>query len=739
MGSVIGSLFGWLASRRKNFVFLLGLVFCLGVSWATYRVDSILHFQVPRDLINKPVLIEGEIDDLLQIDKQHERFSLRLRQWEQKSVSAHVVLNWYEKFPSLSVGEVWRMTVKVKPPHGLENSGTVDFQRMLFFQGVQATGYVVNRQPAQLLAYHPWRYPINHLRQKIETKIMQQVADPALAAFIDALTTGSRALLTPSQSQIFQNTGTTYLIVISGLHISIIASLLYLLVNRLWRQIAWLSMWLPAPQAGAWGALLAAWFYGLLAGFTLPTQRALIMITVMMLGTLYFRFITFSRGLLFAFAVMVICQPFALLAISFWLSFVAIALIGYLLCARLGVTQSRFGRWCWLQVAISSGLVPLSLFYFQQLSAVTVIASFIALPWVELLLVPLCVIGAVIDLCGCGLAHDWWVITADMVMPIWWYLRELANLPHIIWYRSLDSLLLLVACHVGIVLLLAPCAWSLRWLAIVWLLPLFYPRVILPRSGELWLTLLDVGQGLSVVVETQQHCLLFDAGAKVNNFDAGRQVIAPALRYRHIKRIDRMVISHGDNDHRGGAATIGRQFPLGDILTSVPQQMAALSRVPVMNCYEGQAWQWDGVQFQILSPPRHEDYQGNNSSCVLKVTAQGQSLLLTGDIEKKREKWLLAHYPRELMATVLIAPHHGSRTSSSAAFVAAVNPRYVLFPLGYYNRYKFPAASVIARYQKAGARVLTTADVGAISMQVVTGGKITLNTMKQQPYFWQSP
>jgi competence protein ComEC len=219
--------------------------------------------------------------------------------------------------------------------------------------------------------------------------------------------------------------------------------------------------------------------------------------------------------------------------------------------------------------------------------------------------------------------------------------------------------------------------------------------------------------------------------------DAGRQVVAPYLQYRYMKRLDRVIISHGDNDHIGGVATIFKRFSVGDVLTSVPDQLSSLTGASIAHCHHGHAWQWDGVQFQILSPPINEAYQGNNSSCVLKITAQGKSVLLTGDIEKKREKWLLAHYSQDLKASILIAPHHGSRSSSSAAFVTAVNPRYVLFPLGYYNRYKFPAASVVERYQQTGAILLTTADVGAISMHILTGGKITVETMKQQHYFWQ--
>lgn len=735
VGAVImGSVVLW-RHRRCGFILL---AFCIGFSWATYRAQMILHFHIPAESINKPVLITGEITDILQKDLLHTRFDFQLLQWENKSIKGHFQLNWYEKFPQLRVGEVWRFSVKVKPPHGLENPGEFDYQRALFFSGVQATGYIVNRQPTTLLAYHPWHHPINYCRQQIIQMIAQSVENPDLAAFLASLTTGSRMLMNAAQERVFEDTGMSYLIVVSGLHISIIASLIYFMVNFIWRKMPKLLIYCPAQRVANYGALLGAWFYGLLAGLTLPTQRALIMISVWIFSSLNFRSITFTRRLLIAVLLIIILQPFSLLTASFWLSFIAIAIVGYLLCARIHFHSSPISQWLWLQFAIVIGLLPLTLFYFQKIAYLTVIANLIALPWVELLMVPGCVLAAFIYFCWHSMGHWFFLGLSYLAWPIWWYLHYLSQLSQFIGYLAVDSLVLLASGQIAIALLLAPRGWPWRWLGVIWALPLLYPRTMLPARGELWMTLLDVGQGLSVLVETAHHRLIFDAGPRFNQIDAGEQIVAPYLHYRHAQSIHDLVVSHGDNDHIGGSAALLKYFRVNEVLTSVPERFASRdAKTAVIHCAAGQAWQWDEVQFQILSPPQDEAYQGNNSSCVLKITAQNQAILLTGDIEKPREKWLLSQYPQQLSATILVAPHHGSRTSSSQAFVEAVRPRYVLFPVGYYNRYKFPASLVLNRYQQLGAALLSTADVGAISIHIEREGKITLQATNQHYYFWQ--
>lgn len=714
---------GWFF--RRNYFCLFLFIFVIGFSWATYCANELLKKQLPKSWINQKIVVEGRIDNLpLQINSFYIKFPLQL------SSHQHLLLNWYGHYPLLKVGQFWRLTVKVKPPHGLQNPNSFDYQRALFFEDKQGTGYVINHARNELLSESNWHYPIHHVREKIENTIMESVKNKEWAAFLDALTTGSRSLMSGAQWTVFENTGSSYLIVISGLHIAVIGAAVYFFLSRLLRRINFLLVaeWVQSIASGS--ALLAAWFYGLLAGWTLPTQRAMIMLTVFMLGPLLNREISLTQRWLFAFALIIIFEPFALLNAGFWLSFVAVAWIGFLISGR--EQKKSLWRWFWLQCAIFLGLVPLTILYFHQISGVTVLASLLGLPWVEFLMVPLCVLAAAIDLFFHAGAKILFLGLGYLLWPIWWYLEKLSQISSMIWPINWNTIWVGWAAQIGIFLGFAPINFSLRCVGLLWLLPLFYPMMKSPQAGELSLMVLDVGQGLASVVETAHHRLVYDTGPRYDGFDSGERVLLPYLAQRHIKRLDLLVVSHGDNDHSGGAETLLSHLPTKAVLTSVPERFAAGKA-----CFAGQHWKWDGVQFSILSPPLGEAYQHNNSSCVLKITSDKFSVLLTGDIEKKREKWLLSNSKEALSATVLVAPHHGSKSSSFVAFVSAVHPSYVLFPVGYYNRYKFPAEAVVARYTAIKAIPFTTAAAGAIQVHL-TKGKITVEATHQRRYFWQT-
>lgn len=713
-------------------IFILWVAFCFGFTWANFRAHQALAWHLSTLLINKPVVVEGRIVSLPKKTATSAHFKFELSKLAGHLEFVPVYLSWYGHYPALRVGDQWRFSVKLKPPHSLRNPGTFDYQRWLFVQGIRATGSVVSKKPQHLLHRDSWRFPINHLRQKIQSIIQQSVVHAPIAAILSTLTMGSKNLMKQSQWQVFQNTGTSHLMAISGLHVGLIAGIVYFLVRFLWSLFPWLVLRTPAPRAAAVVSLLIAIIYGLLAGFSLPTQRAVIMITVLMLGSLVSQAIPVWCRLLFAFFIIVIWQPFALWSASFWLSFAAVSWIAYGMGGRVQMLRGLKAT-VWLQFTIFIGLLPLTLFFFQQISLVALIANTIAIPWVGMVIVPLCFFATLISLFSVKLAHVLFWLTAKLLTPLWWWLQWLASWPLAVWHYAISPSWLLIPFMIAALLLLAPYGWPGRWLGFIWALPLFFWKIPVPAQNAVWLTLLDVGQGLSAIVQTAHHTLVFDAGPRSHGgFDAGQSIVVPYLQTRHVRHIDVMMVSHGDNDHIGGAKAILARIRVGRILTSVPKHFASRAAY----CHAGQRWHWDGVAFEVLSPPEGEAYQGNNSSCVLRISTLKRSILLTGDIEKPREQWLLMQGD-ELHADIIVAPHHGSISSSSPRFVQVISPKMVLFPVGYYNRYNFPNHRVVVRYRSEGALVFTSASDGAIMVHIDPYGKIHIATMNSKHYFWQ--
>jgi competence protein ComEC len=399
------------------------------------------------------------------------------------------------------------------------------------------------------------------------------------------------------------------------------------------------------------------------------------------------------------------------LAPGFWLSYGAVGLILLVISGRLRPS----GRWadlCKINWATSMGLAPLLLVFFQQVSLISPIANLIAVPSIGFILTPVCLLGALLlviippvgefVLHGAEISLQW----------IWWVLQQLSDLPWAQWQHSAPPAWTLPFALVGTALLLAPRGIPARWLGGVMLVPALTVIPQPPDDGHFRLTLLDVGQALAVAVQTHSHALVFDTGAKFGkNFDAGEAVVEPYLRQQGVNAIDALVVSHGDNDHIGGADSLIRHFAIGKIVSSVP----GLLPVRAEPCQAGQSFEWDGVRFDMLSPFGTLGNE-NNNSCVLRVSSPSGSALLTGDIERAAESLIVERYGDGLKADILIAPHHGSKTSSTEAFLAAVKPAYVFIPMGYLNRYNFPHPDVLKRYQAINAKVLDSAHSGSITV-----------------------
>jgi competence protein ComEC len=637
------------------------------------------------------------------------------------------------------VGETWQFTVKLKQPRSTFNTASFDYEGWLFSHRFTAVGYVIDKAPKQKLAESLQHAPMSQWREHIETQLESSLANNSNLGLIEALAIGVRDQLTPTQWQVMQSTGTNHLVAIAGLHIGFVVAFMYYMVNFFWRRLPSLMLYLPAKEAAVIFSLPAAFYYSALAGFALPTQRALVMLTVGLLATLLRRNLPAWHAMAAALIAVILYDPLSVFSESFWLSFVAVGVILYCMTSRL-TGGNHWQQSLRIQWIIAIGLAPITLYFFHQMSLVNLMANGIAIPWVAFIGLPLILLGVLIaPILPTSASMLWW-LAAKALTCYWPVLSFLASLDRLQWHAYVPNIFFLILAMLGILIFLAPKAWPYRFLGLFGFLPLVYPNaeVIPPNSFKM--TQLDVGQGLSTLIQTAHHAMIFDTGPRLDdNYDMGKNVVVPALEAKNIHSLDLLVISHGDNDHSGGAMAVLQALPVNTLLTSATNLYTALpttlpshlftlpnyfyflqqhwSKPQVINCESGQHWTWDGVSFAVISPD-HDYYprKTNDRCCVIHVTNGVHSLLLTGDIEKRTENKILQEFPQTLPSDVIIAPHHGSKTSSSEAFIQTVHPAWVVYATGYRNRFHFPNNEVIERYQALQTQSIDTALDGETSM-----------------------
>ncbi len=700
---------------KKHRIFYYLSAFLIGFTWTLWYEHSILSWNVPSELEGKPVLVSGYITSVPNVSENGTRFLFTLEKFHGQRTHALIKLSAREHAENLQVGDHWQWLVKLKRVHGLMNPGGFDYEAWALQAGIRANGYVVSSNENKLLDSHWYRKPCDRLRQKLKEKIEINLTHTNTSPWIVALAVGERQNIAAENWEVLRNTGTNHLMAIAGLHIGFMASFAFFLVNWAWRRSRRLMLMMPAQLAGGVAALSMALWYSLLAGFSIPTERACIMLSVTLV-TLLLRKITLAwQAWHIALLMVLVFNPLSVLTESFWLSFGSVAFIIYGVSGRLNPTNLwwKLGRIQWV---IAVGLIPLGIWLFQQFSLISFVANSIAIPLVGFLIVPLTLLGCLV-LCFSGTGGGYILGLADKLLALLW--KILAYFAHLSWantYLMIPNHLVLVMACLGIVMLLAPAGFRGKWLGVFWFLPLFFYRYPTPALGEVWFTLLDVGQGLSAVVQTKHHLLVFDVGAKLDNYDMGESVVAPFLRSNGIKKIDKLVVSHPDNDHIGGAKTLFHYFQVKETKSSALDELRPFAAT---YCLRGGTWQWDQVNFKFLYPTPETLHLDNDSSCVLQVTnAAHKRVLLTGDIEKFAEEYLVKNEGENLAADILVAPHHGSKTSALTGFVQDVKPSYVLFPVGYRNRYHFPHASVVEKYEKLSANLLETDSSGAIEFKV---------------------
>lgn len=647
-------------------------------------------------------------------------------------VPRRVVLSWWggaaradrrPPYAALDAGERWQLAVRLKRPYGAANPHGFDYEAWLFERGVRATGYVrsgpFNERLAPLVRAPG--YLIERARSLVRARIEAALAGAPYGGVIAALAIGDQRAIPPEQWQTFTRTGVNHLMSISGLHVTMVSGLVFAVVLGLWRRSPRLLLVLPAQKAAIATGLAAAFGYAALAGFAVPAQRTVYMLAVVAAALWSGASASAPTVISSALLAVVVLDPWAVLAPGFWLSFGAVAAIFYVTAGRIAAPHWLAG-WLRVQAAVTLALVPPLLALFQQVSLVSPLANVVAIPLVSLVVAPLALVGAVTP-------FDLVLRAAHAVMGACMMLLEaLSALPEATWEQHAPPAWALAAAVAGVAWLLAPRGLPARWLGTAGLVPLFASAPAPLAAGEIEVVVLDVGQGLSVLVRTARHALLYDTGpAYGSGADSGARIVVPFLRASGVSRLSGLVVSHDDQDHSGGALSVLQALPVDWFLSSLPD----LDPLPLLHerglrCRAGQSWDWDGVRFSVLHPTRASyDMRGlrdNDRSCVVRVAAPGARVLLPGDIERRSEAELLERAGTELEAEVLLAPHQGSRSSSSAEFVAAVRPLVAVFAVGYRNRFGHPHAEVLARYRAASAHLLRTDRDGAVTIRIERTG-----------------
>lgn len=728
------------------------VAFAGGFLWAAWCAQLRMADALPAAWEGRDIVVGGVVASLPQVYDRSVRFEFDVERVDTAgaAVPRRIVLSWWGAggrdgapavLPEVHAGERWRFTVRLKRPHGLSNPHGFDYEAWLLERGIRATGHVRPKGERRLVEPQAkgFAYRVERARERLRGRIQAALGDAPAAGVIVALVMGDQRAIPPEQWRVFTRTGVNHLMSISGLHVTMLSGLAFALVNFLWRRSERLTLALPAVKAAALAGLLAAVAYALLAGFAVPAQRTVFMLAVVAVALWTGRAAAAGEVLALALLVVLAIDPWAVLAAGFWLSFGAVAIIMMVSANRLRPAH-WLENWMRVQWAVTLALVPLLLAMFQQLSLISPLANALAIPLVSLVVVPLALAGSVLSSEAVLQFAQW--LMALCVDGLEW----LGGLPAAAWEQHAPPAWTVIVALAGAVWLLMPRGFPARWLGGIAFLPLFLVLPAPPPEGGLRLTVLDVGQGLSVVAQTSRHALLFDTGPAFGpGADSGSRVIVPFLRASGIRRLDAMVISHDDIDHTGGALSVLQALPVHALLTSLPDLDPLLLLGPEeRRCMAGQRWEWDGVHFEMLYPDAAArgmtGLKDNERSCVLKISTQGGSALIPADIERRGEQTLLAAAPGQLKADVLVAPHQGSRTSSSPAFVRAVAPRLVVFPVGYRNAFRHPHPEVVARYAELGSVLLRTDDDGAIGVELQPGRPPLVSRHRDHHLrYWHAP
>ena len=737
-GWLAGVLLSGLALLLRGGGWRLAGVLLFGIGFAGLHADHVLRAQLPAVLERRALEIQGRIAELPTHEPRRTRFEFVVDDAPSQPDALRgkrIRLGWFDEDiqarARLQAGSRWSFPVELRAPMGLRNPGASDGEKHALAGRIAATGHVMEPVLARRLAPPGG---IAAWRERMSGRIAAAVPSES-SRYVRALALGDTRALDETDWSRLRAAGLTHLIAISGFHVGLVAGFFAMLAAAVWWLFPRLCRWLPRPFAAGLGAIVGACLYAALTGFAVPTLRTAVMIAALVAARCLRRRQRLADTLALGCIVLLLLDPLAVLGAGFWLSFAGVAWLLWCLPADQGPR-----RWAMLhgfvaaQAVATLGLLPLTVLLFGQASFAGPVANLAAVPWWSLVVVPLALLGVLAETLHAGFGQWAWQAAAWCFDLLWPALVRIADsplamawLPEPRWHAWPLAML-------SAFWLLLPRGLPGKPLALLLWLPLLCPPRDLPAHGEAELTVIDVGQGLSVLVRTANHSLLYDMGpATPDGFDAGARAVVPALHALGMRRLDAAMISHGDNDHAGGWNTVSRAFPVAALLA--PEGSPVPGIVP---CRAGQSWQWDGVRIRVLHPSAWFPYLGNEASCVLRIETAHGNALLTGDIGHLVEAKLLREEPASVRNDVVLVPHHGSAGSSSEAFVAASGARLALVSSGAGNRFGHPRQDVVGRWCESGAEVVDTARGGATRIWMGADGLHLQERRTSRPRLWDA-
>ncbi|WED44612.1 DNA internalization-related competence protein ComEC/Rec2 [Legionella cardiaca] len=686
---------------------LLGC-FLVAIFWSVIHNRWVADSDMPSDVqvITKAIL-EGEIVSIPTTGFSKSQFQFLINQLNGKQVKSTVLLACYTHCPKFKVGDFWHFEAKLKKPVNLGNPGGFDYVGWLNARHISWTGYIRPHSAKLLTRVHSPQSLLG-FREHLALNVGKLMPKEKVLGVFEALTLGLTNHIDKSQWDLFRRTGTTHLMVISGSHIGLVAGLSFLLMRWLWSRGGRLCLHYPADQAASIVSFLMALIYALIAGFAAASQRSLIACFFLLLKNFLNHRFTAWQAWRYSLLAVLLYEPHDVLSPGFYLSFLAVA---SLLLGSQRFSAKGFRKTIILQLICLFGLMPLTLFWFSYGAVNGVLANLLAIPLVEFIIVPLSLIALFMA--------QWWDNSLLLILVSW-------AIEGLLYYLNWIDALSLLNLNFSFISVLSPLALMLTMLVLLFfpvktmwpalivmsMAALFpgYPRV---KDGKAEINIIDVGQGLAVSVRTAKHLLIYDTGVKFyQGGDMAKLAIIPYLNTLGIKKVDKVIISHPDLDHRGGLASLEENYKIDELIVNSPSFYHRGK-----NCHHYPAWQWDGVNFRFLAINKRFKNK-NNNSCILQIENKEQKILLTGDIERLAENYLVTHYKGQLQSAVLVLPHHGSKTSSSLPFIKQVAPQFAVISAGFDNRYHFPHKETLQTLQKQRIDFLNTADCGMVTIRL---------------------
>ncbi|MDP3562264.1 MAG: DNA internalization-related competence protein ComEC/Rec2 [Legionellaceae bacterium] len=710
------SLFPWfflLAAYLFRPTWILIVSFLVGVAWAEYHQHQVSAHGMPNQSLVQHADISGFIASIPIITNGKTQFQFTLNRLNRKPVQAAILLSCYQDCPNFKLGQYWDLKAKLHKGRNLANPGGFDFVSWLKTRHIQWVG-VTKRASFQLDTRKNRSFYLLSLRQHMADRLAELDSNEKTLGIIQALALGMTTHIDKAEWDLFRRTGTTHLMVISGAHIGLIAGIGFAFAKWLWCRTERMCLYIPAQRIASIVALMMALIYALLAGFAVPAQRSFISCGFMLLRYFLNQRFSMWQAWRYALLIVLIFEAHAVLMPGFYLSFMAVAIL-IVMNQRLHVEGVR--KTLCMQLACLLGLMPLTLFWFSYGAINGFFANLIAIPWVGFVIVPLSLITTLI---GQWFSIPWivWALRQATLLLLYFlqWIDSFAGINLTTTYSQIISpLALIIAMCVGLLMPLR----QYRIIIILLLIVGVFPRHEQINLGEARIDILDVGQGLAVVIRTAAHRMIYDTGMQFyQGNDMGKMVIIPYLSTLGIRQLDKVVISHPDLDHRGGLKSLMEKYVVKELIVDNPKVYKH-----ARSCHDYPDWTWEGISFHFF-PIKTGQNSKNNTSCVLQIKNKTSELLLTGDIEKPAETYLADTYSQQLKSEVIVVPHHGSKTSSTLSFLSHVAPHYAIVSYGFDNRYHFPHRSVIEIYKRKNILVYNTVDCGMVTVMMKSKGHI---------------